>query len=899
MRKFYLVSFICSLFVLPLKGQQGLPANELQEYQQDIRSMVQFLNFTLNIIGDPQTPARDKEIIINESYLKIFRDANVQIEDDLVPDRAATVNKDVQAYLRDIDFFYRSVTFDFTVEEVRPVLDEKGEGYFLVHMERRLRGEGIKGDSVYQSQPRFLEVNLDPIQKSLKIVSMYTQRSSEEDDLLEWWNGLDTNWRKILGENLRVGEDLTMAELVTLDQSLSIGDTLIQGIQGEFGRDTLAALNSLAVLSDSAYLDSAADLPPLPEISFDTLVLEKAELFPQLRSLLRQRKMELRGLDITDVAPLAKFRQLEVVDLSHTSVADISGLRNLVNLRTLDISHTQVTDLSALRFNEALEEIRASHTPISDLAGLASLQKLRRLDLNHASVALWKGLEACTELVELNLNHTRLIDPKVLAPLSKLEVLELKGTSVYSLKAIQSLAHLEQLNIEGTPVADLYPLSGLSSLRVLNCDSTRVLSLSPLAGLKKLRTIYCDQTMVGEFEARQLLQQRPDIRVIFNSETLLTWWKGLPPVWRQIFWPEHAGRNPEREQLHAFVERDSLILDNKQEIKSLNALSPLTRLRYLSLPFTSVDTLGVLVDLEQLVYLDCSHTPVRSLAPLGALRRIRTLDISYTSISTLEPLKFLESLEYLDASGTLVNKLISLYPLQYLKKLRVEDTPVGDVAVKGFLEQKPECLVLYKSPALQVWWGNLSESWKKLFIQAVGAATTPSPEDWHRMVYLKRLAIDRKPEIISLQPLKPLLRLETLTLNQTGVQSLAGLETLQTLRSLSFSRHAISDLTPIGRLEFLEELDCENTPVEDLTPLTSSYTLKEINCAGTQVKDLRPLEGLLNLTELDVSNTEVRNLNDLQGLVRLKQVKCFNTRISEGKIRKFQERRPEVEIIFY
>ncbi len=47
----------------------------------------------------------DKDVLVTQSYTKIFRDPKVQVEDDLDEGRKTITNKDVQAYLKDVDFF--------------------------------------------------------------------------------------------------------------------------------------------------------------------------------------------------------------------------------------------------------------------------------------------------------------------------------------------------------------------------------------------------------------------------------------------------------------------------------------------------------------------------------------------------------------------------------------------------------------------------------------------------------------------------------------------------------------------------------------------------------------------------------------------------------------------------
>ena len=50
-------------------------------------------------------------------------------------------------------------------------------------MMRTLAGHNIVGDTVNNSCKRFMEVNIDPAKKDLKIASMYTTKPNETEEL--------------------------------------------------------------------------------------------------------------------------------------------------------------------------------------------------------------------------------------------------------------------------------------------------------------------------------------------------------------------------------------------------------------------------------------------------------------------------------------------------------------------------------------------------------------------------------------------------------------------------------------------------------------------------------------------------------------------------------------------
>ena len=48
------------------------PPEKIEAYKADVQNLVDFLEYSFNMIGNPKTTARDKDVIINQSYAKIF-----------------------------------------------------------------------------------------------------------------------------------------------------------------------------------------------------------------------------------------------------------------------------------------------------------------------------------------------------------------------------------------------------------------------------------------------------------------------------------------------------------------------------------------------------------------------------------------------------------------------------------------------------------------------------------------------------------------------------------------------------------------------------------------------------------------------------------------------------------
>ena len=122
-------------------GEYG--KEEIKELSQKVEDQIRFLEYFLNTVGSEKTSARDKDVIIRESYKKIFRDGQVQVEDDLLLDRKVITNKDVTAYLKDVEFFFKDAEFKFRVREVKPALKDNDQLFFTVSLDRTLVARGL------------------------------------------------------------------------------------------------------------------------------------------------------------------------------------------------------------------------------------------------------------------------------------------------------------------------------------------------------------------------------------------------------------------------------------------------------------------------------------------------------------------------------------------------------------------------------------------------------------------------------------------------------------------------------------------------------------------------------------------------------------------------------------
>ena len=190
---------------------QKLSKEEAARYEAEIKDMITYLEETLNFIGDSATSAQEKGIVFTESWSKIFIDDKVQVEDDLDVNRNTPINKDVQAYLKDIDFFFKQAMFKFDVQSIANNVRSDGSVFFKVTMSRHLTAQTINDEPIDDIRNRFVEINLDKQNSSLKIASIYTSKINEKEVLRNWWNSLSQNWKNRLGSDIKLYDSIPLS----------------------------------------------------------------------------------------------------------------------------------------------------------------------------------------------------------------------------------------------------------------------------------------------------------------------------------------------------------------------------------------------------------------------------------------------------------------------------------------------------------------------------------------------------------------------------------------------------------------------------------------------------------------------------------------------------------------
>ncbi|MCK5372131.1 MAG: hypothetical protein KAQ62_26400, partial [Cyclobacteriaceae bacterium] len=413
--------------------------------------LASFLQFSMNFLGDPMVSAKDKDVIINESFLKIFKDEKVQIEDDLDENRDVVTNKDVQAYLKDVDFFFKQVKFDFNIIDIANDVTQEGQLFFTIKMMRNLKGITIENDSIDSDQERYIEVNVDEENKDIKIASIYTTKLSRNEELTYWWAGLNEEWKTFLGVDIEIKEGLRLSEI------------------REF--------------SDSTYVVD------------DQQIIDTIKIIDFVIKAAGKEQINLSGSKIiTDLKPLDQLKNLRKLDISSSDIIDLFPIRNLTTLESLDCSNTMVDNLMPLKYSKSLRELYINNTPVTSIMVIKNFDKLESIHMEQTVIDSLPPLNKLIHLKELNCSSTNLTRLDSVKILKSLVDLDFSNTSVDDLEPISELKNLKNLTFNRTNIKDLAPLADLNNLEEITFENSEIDDLKALKDLEKLVTVNADES---------------------------------------------------------------------------------------------------------------------------------------------------------------------------------------------------------------------------------------------------------------------------------------------------------------------------------------------------------------------------------------------------------------------
>lgn len=784
------------LFCLSFSGIsqtiKGYTKAEIDDYSSKVEDQVRFLEYLLNTIGSAETQARDKDVVIRESYLKIFRDGEVQVEDDLLLDRKVVTNKNVTAYLKDIEFFYKDVNFKFKIREVKAHQKDNGDVYFTASLDRTITATGINNEKISNTKPRFVEVNLDTKTQELKIASVYTTKVSRDEELTEWWGVLDPHWqdyfrnRFALGQFDSVNVDLLykFVEVDSLDLS---------------GTNTLLDLSPMEAMRNLKYVN-------------------------------------LSNTQITELGPISNVTFLEYLDVSNTPTSDIQFIKYSDRLKHLDISNTRIRDISELVNLKSIRSLRVEETPIMSFAVLNQFDSLKSLYISKSGFNNTENIKNLSKLENLDLSNNYLVNFSQLSDLSSLKNLNLSGTNIQDLAPLAALENLEVLDITGTEVSDISALNGKTDLSKVLADETK---LSVLASDNFIRT---NPKVLLIHHVKDLESWWTGLSDAWKSSLK----KANPRITTDY---------PSVEILTSTIGLEELDLSGSG-INTLNPITRFVKLTKVDFSDNPVSEIISLSEVKTLVEITGKNSLVKDISPLKSNEELVKINLDGSPVSSILTVTSLPNLTYLNVNSSEIftdevpEVLIQKPGLTIVYRTEELNT-WWEGLNEGWQEIFKKQFSLPEAPSteqLHSLTGKSSLTFERVSVDDIHALTAfvnlrslvifDAPLGYiapiSELKLLEKLRISQVP-VVDFSPLKGLSLLKELDISNSGIEDLDPLAGLMNLKVLNISGTNLKTLKGLEGLIHLEEMDVASTNLRSLRPIEGLTNLRKLSCFNTRL----------------------------------------------------------------
>ncbi|MEL6133621.1 MAG: leucine-rich repeat domain-containing protein, partial [Bacteroidota bacterium] len=656
--------------------------------------------------------------------------------------------------------------------------------------QRLLKGKTSDGNAEIEHQTvRYVEINLYPAERSLKIASIYTTPIQRKPELITWWNELPTDWQQIFASQLHLNDSLTWASLIDDQASLKIGDTLfLNQTYAVEAADTMNLVSSLEETAD--VIASQVGSSHSKVLKQDTLITPTARLMSDLMQLSAVRELNLKDQQIDDLRPLHAMPELQKLTLSNTPIKSLFPLRNLRELTYLDISHTSIKNLEPLKYLSQLDTLIIDHTSVQTLEPLVRSQSITFLSAAHSELRFANALVELPSLAYLDISHTPLTRLPDLTEHTQLQILKADYSKLLSLPSFAENNQMKRLLLNHTRISNIESVESLKQLQVLEANFSLVQNISPLKGLEHLQFVSLEDALIDEQELAQFMEQRPQVAILYKTEQLMSWWEGLSQPWKSCLDAQMQQKLPLQQRLHQLIREAKLSLSPNCKVQDFRALKPFIKLEELTADEAGIENLAGIEVLTQLRTLSLRGNPLTDLQPLSTLSSLETLYLTACPVTDLTPLAKCQALEKLECDSTKVTNIEALQELAQISWASFEGCELDQIQIKEWLNQKPDLVLLYRSAYLDTWWKALKDPWRKVFLGYLTEGG-PSHEALHKVSYLPSLEITHVNGLKDLQSLEPMLRLQKLTIRSCGLTQLTGIERHKELRELDLSQNPL------------------------------------------------------------------------------------------------------------
>lgn len=203
-------------------------------------------------------------------------------------------------------------------------------------------------------------------------------------------------------------------------------------------------------------------------------------------------RLDFRNTGVTDIACLAQWSKLELVDGSGTAVSDISPLAALTGLTSVSFDDCSIAEVKTVFQSLRITALRLRNNDLCDVSGFQNLTLLQEIRLEGNRVEDISWLEKSTEslrIVGLSGNLLTSGELDFLSGCAKMRELYLNDTDLSEggLRFTRQMPELTRLSAVACGIRDIAALSGCPKLEWVRLAGNEITDVSAFAGMTASR----------------------------------------------------------------------------------------------------------------------------------------------------------------------------------------------------------------------------------------------------------------------------------------------------------------------------------------------------------------------------------------------------------------------------
>ncbi len=190
------------------------------------------------------------------------------------------------------------------------------------------------------------------------------------------------------------------------------------------------------------------------------------------------KQIHLANTGVYSIAPLSRFEELSLIDISGCEVGSLEPLKTLQNVTYLAVDENNIENLNGIEGMTKIDTLSAAGNGLTSIDAIKDFVYLERIDLSNNKLTDISPLEKS----------------KV-----KIKQLFLDNNEISDMSPISGLAAVQLLSLDGNGIEDLTFLEGSSEIQVLSARHNKIRSIEPLLDKQGITALYLsDNKITGD-----------------------------------------------------------------------------------------------------------------------------------------------------------------------------------------------------------------------------------------------------------------------------------------------------------------------------------------------------------------------------------------------------------------